>query len=502
MPAAAATHPDRARRGIVYSRISKDDARDELGVRRHTNLCLNLAQRLGVDVAPEDIYVDNDTSASKGLKRGNWDRARATLRRGAHGVLITYDSDRLSREDLRQVEDLIDLLRDHDVLLHSVNSGLFDLNTVDGRERARGAAVRARAEVERTSKRLKDKMDELAADGRPNGGPRPYGYERIGRKPERAGDPDTREMVPHPDEAPVVVEVFKRVVAGETITAIARSLSERGIRTTRGMPWAPANLRRVAINPVYAGLRVHRGEVVGKGAWPALVPEEQWHRSVKLLDDRRDSRTSGRGRSTARTNLLTGGLIVCGKCGKRLWGKPHHKRGGERVAMYVCKPTTDPTYPGCGGVAIRADHVDQLVAARVIDLVESTSFAKALATRTGVDATAAAKVREIERALDDLADSFGEGRTTMREWERAKVRLNARLADARAQLTADTTDAAVGGYAGREGALRAEWPSMSLDRRQAIVRATIKPVVIQPVGKRTGARFDETRVQVQRLDEA
>ena len=38
-------------------------------------------------------------------------------------------------------------------------------------------------------------------------------------------------------------------------------------------------LRRALLNPALAGLRVHQGEVVGKGIWQPIITQEQ-HRQL------------------------------------------------------------------------------------------------------------------------------------------------------------------------------------------------------------------------------
>ncbi|HEY1282717.1 MAG TPA: recombinase family protein, partial [Acidimicrobiales bacterium] len=67
----------------IYCRISSDDRRDELGVKRQEHNCRALADTKGWSVA--DIYVDNDRSASKETtKRPEFDRLVADV--AAHRI--------------------------------------------------------------------------------------------------------------------------------------------------------------------------------------------------------------------------------------------------------------------------------------------------------------------------------------------------------------------------------------------------------------------------------
>ncbi|MDQ2789205.1 MAG: recombinase family protein [Actinomycetota bacterium] len=51
-------------------------------------------------------------------------------------------------------------------------------------------------------------------------------------------DPQTRQLIaqePEPAEAPVVAELYRRLVAGHSLRAIARDFEARGLRTRSGL---------------------------------------------------------------------------------------------------------------------------------------------------------------------------------------------------------------------------------------------------------------------------
>ena len=466
---AARTEP--GRRAGIYTRISKDEAGDELGVQRQLRACEDLAGRLGWTVV--DRYQDNNLSAFKKRHRPRFEAMIEAIKSGDIDAIAVYNPDRLSRDDLRGLEDLIDLLNGYEVAVETVRSGEFDLSTVNGRGQARMAGVWARMESERMSERLQDKHAELVSKGKPNGGRRPFGY-----KNDR--------VTPEPVEAVIVVEIMGRVAAGETLTRIADDLNERGVPTTSAAPWSISTVRRVALNGRYAGRRIHKGVEVGPAAWPALVGESVWRTAVAVLTD------PSRGqRRSSRRYLLTGGLLVCGACGKPLFSKPHHDQHGGFVPTYACRVVAQG---GCGGVTIRAENVERLVTEWVFGRVESPGFAKALQNRQGANPKATLSARDLEAQIDTLADERGDGRISEREYWRTRDRLVKRLATAQTAVSADTTRAAVGAYAGQPGQLRGDWETMTLDRRQAIVRSLIGSIVIAPVGKATGNRFDSSRV--------
>ncbi len=60
----------------MYCRISMDRAATSAGVDRQRDACLKLAADRGWTVAPQHIYVENDTSATKGKRPGYQTRRR------------------------------------------------------------------------------------------------------------------------------------------------------------------------------------------------------------------------------------------------------------------------------------------------------------------------------------------------------------------------------------------------------------------------------------------
>ena len=76
--------------------------------------------------------------------------------------------------------------------------------------------------------------------------PPPYGY--------RAGEVNgRRQLVPHPDEAPVVKEIYARYLAGEGLMTIAKALNASGFRTKKGKMFSRFTVEYILTNPAYIG---------------------------------------------------------------------------------------------------------------------------------------------------------------------------------------------------------------------------------------------------------
>jgi DNA invertase Pin-like site-specific DNA recombinase len=433
-----------------------------------------------------DVYEDDDTSAYKAKKRTHYQRLCDDLQGGAIDAVICWAADRLHRS-LKELEHFIDIIEATGAEVAMVTGGDYDLTTPNGRMTARVLGSVARRESEAKAERLLEKHAELVEAGLPNGGPRLYGYQRIGSAPAKKGDPDTRELVIDPKESDVVREVFDRVGRSETLTRIADGLNSRGLRTSTGKPWTIWGVRRMALNGFYAGVRVRNGnEEEVKGGWPKVVKEAEWRRAMALLNapDRPQRRA-------ARRYLLSGAIATCGACGKPLRSKQQHYPTGN-APVYACRP---PKQGGCGGVTIRARPLEELVAEAVFDVVEPPAFAKSLQRRAGGDRKAAAAVTKLEAELAGWEKAAASGSLTPREYVKFRDSTLKRLGDARARLGGDVASAAVGRFAGRPGALREWWQTATLDQRQAALRAVVERVVVSPATT-FGRRFDQSRVQI------
>ena len=142
----------------------------------------------------------------------------------------------------------------------------------DGLLVARIKAAVAAEEVAKLKKRLELKRDELADAGKYGGGRYPFG-----RGPAMA----IRE-----DEAAIIREAARRVLAGESLRSVAIDLSDRGLGQRSGGRWpGGATWGQRITAPHVAGLRVHRGKIVSEATWEPILDRETWDRLVALRAD-------------------------------------------------------------------------------------------------------------------------------------------------------------------------------------------------------------------------
>ncbi|QFZ74013.1 hypothetical protein GFH48_12830 [Streptomyces fagopyri] len=336
------------RRVVIYARISDDREGRRYGVRRQERDCRKLAEELDVDVV--EVLIENDISAYSGKRRPKYDRMLKMLRSGEADGVLALTSRRLQRR-YREAFDFLDLVEERSLLVATVKGGTYDLTTADGRREARRKAVDDQHEAEEIAERVRDAKQDSLREGTYRGGPRPFGYESDGVTPRSLEclactaatdfvitrtDTETGDdfavaahcgacggpaHIVEGSEAWLVDKAIDSVIAGESLGSIVRRWTadkvltvprrkrlEDGTRTEpTGRGWKHTELRRVLLRPRNAGLMDHRGEIVGKAAWPPLTTEEKW-RAAKTILEQPERRTSfGNARK-----WLGSGLYVCG----------------------------------------------------------------------------------------------------------------------------------------------------------------------------------------------
>ncbi|HJR04587.1 MAG TPA: recombinase family protein, partial [Methylomirabilota bacterium] len=360
-------------------------------------------------------------------------------------------------------------------------------------------ALIAERESEETRERILRSVRANVAAGKPHGR-LAYGYRSV-------HDTATGRVVDRvPDEAvaPVVAEIVRRVGAGDAGYAIAGDLNARGVPSPHAYrsarlgrtvdepyPWTLEQVHRVARNPAYAGLRTHKGTVVGEGTWSPIVSLAEHSRAVaRLSAPGRDSR---RNPGEAGAKHLLSGIALCGVCGSPCRMLPN--RGSP---SYVC--WGGPAKRGTSCVARVQLPVDILVAETIIEWAERPDIAKRLAERHDDEgaAAAAAEVVDLERQLAELADAVIGKRMTPALAGRIEAGLLPALEAARERSIPRSVPVEVRNLVGPHARRRWEL-EIDVAERRRIVRALVEVTILK--SPRRGSRvFDPDLVDVRWLD--
>lgn len=441
----------------IYARISKDADQRGLGVDRQLEDCRGLVLRLGWGAGDVALYVDNDVSASSGKPRPEYLRLLADVKARKVDAVAVWDVDRLTRRPA-ELEEFIGLADVYGLRLASVG-GEVDLGTPQGRLTARIKGAVARHEVEQQSRRIKRKIEELVAEGRPfTGGLRPFGYD------------ETRLAVVEA-EADLIREAARRVLAGESLRSISRDWTARGVLTVTGKPWSTQSLRNSLTAPRTTGLISHRGKVAGEAAWPAILDRTTWDavRHV-LLDPARNVRPD----TSAPRRFWWSGLVRC-QCGARMGRSPIKSTG--RVSW---RCLTDSG--GCGRVTIEEKHLEPMVTRAVVrtaPLLGMPDPAKEVDRSVVLDAA----ISGLEARLEALAEAFaddgedGDPRAYLDASKALRRRLEA-LREERAGVV--VVEAAERAIVRDVEALAERFEALPVERQRALADAVLEGVVVGP----------------------
>ena len=117
-------------RAVLYARISLDKTGDEVGVTRQLHDMRQLAESRGFEVVAE--VPENDTSASKGLRRPGYERVWHLVTSEQIDHVIVWQSSRLMRSRKDRAE-VISAFGKHNVDVIAVKGPSFDLRSAYGR---------------------------------------------------------------------------------------------------------------------------------------------------------------------------------------------------------------------------------------------------------------------------------------------------------------------------------------------------------------------------------
>lgn len=456
---------------LVYCRISRDRDLTGLGVERQEKAARELAERRGLEV--EAVLVDNDTSAYSGKRRPEYERLLERIAQGSVDAVIAWDPDRLHRSP-KELERFIDYIEANATEIMFCTAGPLDLSTPAGRMIARQLGAVARYESEHKSERLKLKAYELAKAGKPaGGGDRPYGYE--------ADFVTVRE-----DEAAEIRQMADRVLAGATLTSIIRDLEARKVPTVTEVRWSNYVVKRILTSARVAGLRIHRGKIVGDAVWPAIITPEMSQRLRAILLD-----PARRHVQAPRRYLLTGGVARCGLCGAALVARPR----ADKTRCYVC--ATGPQFSGCGKIRQVAEPLESYVTELLLHRASQVEFS---IDRTDPASGLVAQLSDTEERKSRLAADFyvSGDLTDASQFRAASSALDARISDLRSKLAQHTRRAAAVDLTGNPRTLAARWPMLDVDTRVTVVRGHVAAVVVGSA-IRGDNRFQPDRIAVEFL---
>ncbi|MCM6776229.1 recombinase family protein [Nocardia sp. CDC159] len=444
----------------------------------------DVASQGGVVVA---VFTDN-LSASRYRRvqeRPGFIKTTEFIRGGHAEMLWTFANNRAHRD----LDDYVPLRRiciDTGTLWR-YGGRTYDLSKASDRRAANADALRAEEQSDDISDNVNRGIQLALEDGRAHG-KLLRGY-RIVRDPD-SGKALYRE--PIPEQAALLNEAADRVLAGESLRSVSADFIPRWKAIGGKGFFDQAVLARVLVNPTYAGLRTHKGEVIREGTWEPIFTREKHEKLRALLKDPK-RRTHHRG--TAPIHLVSY-IATCGECGKAVAPKlPRRKDGKAYAPSYRCVD---------GHVGRRIDLVDEHVHALIIALLERPETAAKLNAREedeqDVIDTELAKIEQLRADSDAFvkgmakADLPPDTKARMVASYVAEIEDQIKVAQDRIDALVAAADPLLRDLAGPGAGDR--WRKRTLEQQREIIRRYLR-IKIMPVA-RVG-RFGELGVEVHPL---
>ena len=475
--------PAKPTRAVLYCRISSDPNELAAGVADQETDLRKLAAKLGWGIGPDSthVVVENDTTAFKRKRvtlpdgrramrvvRPGWRQMLDDLESGRADGLLAVDLDRACR-DPRDLEDLIDVVESKlpRIPVDSL-TGSLRLTTDADITMARVMVAIANKSSRDTARRVSRARLRLALEGRPGGGPRPYGHNTDGT----AND----------DEAAVVAAAADAVLAGVSLNGVARDLNRRGVPGMRGEHWNTQGIRRVLLSPRTAGLMSLGGEVIedAPAYWTPIVDRPTWEALVALLGN--PDRRLGPGPTPKH---LLSGVARCGHPDHSADARPPMKRvynGGKdargnprKLPAYTCSERRHLT--------ISAPALDDYIERVVVERLSRPDAVDLLAARPEVDtAKLAAEANALRASIANLGDLVESGDMPAAEYRTRRGRLAEKLEAVEVAIASASGTSPLAGIAGRPDAGKV-WDGFDLGRKKAVLDALVTVTVVPAPGR-------------------
>lgn len=467
-----------------YNRVSIDRSRrSKSPAQQHEIAKRDAARRDWKLIGPE--YRDvGSASKHQRQERDDFERLLDDLRADRFGaqILQLWESSRGSRQVGEWVK-LIDLLAERRVRVWvSTHKRLYNPRNARDRHSLIEDANDSEYESAKTSDRTRRDMQDAARAGRPHGRFQD-GYIRI-------YDEKTKQLVSQehdPERAPLIKELFERIAKRHSMYRIERDWEERGILNKSGKPFSQQHLRRLAMSPAYAGLRVVRpgddeddfdvdgdfGDVVElnpaaveyiEGIWEGIVtPELFFDVQAILADPERLNHQDGR---TRHLLSMLAPACCCDVCGGHL--APFNSKWGPK---YRCQKN--------GHVSCYEAEFDELVTEVVLEWLSRPSTYELL--QREYDSAELQRVRadlaQVKHEILQLAKSTGVGpgkvsvafaATVEPELQKTKAELQAREKEL-------IVPSLLRDFVGPDVDVAARWKDAVIETKRAVLRLVLQP---------------------------
>ena len=349
---------------------SKDEDRSKDDIPMQKIVCRDFAEQMGW-VIVDEMYE----KGISGYKKSANDRdAIIELREKAlnkeFDILLVFMFDRLGRKE-DETPFVLQWFVEHGVEVWSANEGQQKIENHVDKLMNYIRFWQASGESEKTSLRVKTRMEQMTSEGVFTGGTIPYGYRLVYKGRKNKKGQEMRDLEIHPEQSEVVKMVFKYTIElGYGSHMLAAYLNDKGYHTQKDAPFQSSYILRILRNPVYRGF-LQRGNVRSERIESLqIVSDADFFKAQDILEQR--ARKDEAKRTISMTNkgkTLLNGNIYCAHCGCRLattsYTERYMRKDGslyEKMnSRYVCYHRSRGLNDCDGATTYIADKIDKAV---------------------------------------------------------------------------------------------------------------------------------------------
>lgn len=456
----------------IWIRVSTEDQAQGESPAHHLERAKAYAQARGWTV--KEVYDLAGVSGKSVKEHPEAQRMLKDVKRGHITGLIFSKLARLAR-NTKELLEFSDYFRDHDADLISI-AETIDTSTPAGRLFFTIIAAMATWEREEIADRQKASILVRAKLGKTINGNAPYGYRW-----------QNRQLVLHPDEAPIKRKVFELFVQYRRKGTVAKLLNAGGHRTREGALWRDQQVLRALTDTTAKGI-YYFNRVRKQGDWEgtekpecewgkveceAIVPASLWEQVNQILEEQhKTNKKPGR-----LPTQIFGTLTWC-HCGHKMYARADNPK-------YFCRKCNHKIPAADLEAIVREELMEffanpERVASHLSNAKHNLSEKE---TALAAHERAIAKVRE---EMNQTHRLYLEGQITAQGfgqfYKPAEERLN-QLLSLHPHLQAEVAHLKVSDVSAEEVLSEARtlydrWPSLTTDEKRKIAESIVEKIVI------------------------
>ncbi len=253
-------------------------------------------------------------------------------------ILLVFMFDRLGRIE-NETPFILQWFAEHGVEVWSVNEGQQKFEQHVDKLMNYIRFWQASGESEKTSIRVKTRLQQMASEGIFTGGRVPFGYKLVDKGRLNKKGQNVRDLEICPEEANIVSTLYDMVIeGGYGCHQLAAFMNKQGCKTRAGGEFKGSNVLRILKNSLNRGV-LSRGQARSEPI-PELriISDAKFFRVAEILEQRNGKNEEKRQIALRnKGQALLAGIIFCGHCGT-------HLATSREVKKHILKDGTEHVY--------------------------------------------------------------------------------------------------------------------------------------------------------------